>query len=530
VRRESDSGLAAIFSDAAGTTPITNPSAFADSVGRFTFYAAGISEGYSVLVTKGAESFTLHNVLDSDVGFIQSGAGAVTRTVQDKERDIFSVFDFMTAAQIADVRARTAAVDVGAAIIAALDAVDNNTGTLYFPSGIYAYATSPNFARAGVNIFADRGTLFKHTGTGNAFTLDGGAAGSGILGLRYDNITVQGNANSTNGIYVRSIHHSVFLHARCTGCATTGAAILVEWGVVNTWINPTVSVNEGAFAVIPLYGMKLSRRSGTDHTTEQTVISPIFEGLTQANGAGIYIDFSSVNKFIGGTSESNTNGLIITNDSGSGMNSFDSLFFEANTTFDVSLVDAVSSTFKNIAASSGTVSLTGSANRNIFIGGYIDVIECGASTQKNTFIGTQIITTRTDSSASGNENEWINCTGPGGTTYTNKFRGGIAATTIPQAYSASITIDCFAQDIAPITVTDGVAFTIQTPTNPTRGQSLTIGILNASGGAVGALTWAGDFKMATWVSPATGFGRYITFYYSGTFWKETSRNAADIPN
>ena len=62
VRRESDSALAAIFSNEAGTVPITNPSAFADAEGRFAFYAAGIGSGYSVKLTKGAETFTLRNV------------------------------------------------------------------------------------------------------------------------------------------------------------------------------------------------------------------------------------------------------------------------------------------------------------------------------------------------------------------------------------------------------------------------------------------------------------------------------------
>lgn len=61
VRRESDSGLAAIFSDRAGTVPIVNPSAFADASGRFSFYAAGLEQGYSVKVSKGAETYTLRN-------------------------------------------------------------------------------------------------------------------------------------------------------------------------------------------------------------------------------------------------------------------------------------------------------------------------------------------------------------------------------------------------------------------------------------------------------------------------------------
>jgi hypothetical protein len=61
VRRESDSGLAAIYANRDGTGPITNPSAFADGSGRFSFYAAGISGGYSITVTKGAESYTVRN-------------------------------------------------------------------------------------------------------------------------------------------------------------------------------------------------------------------------------------------------------------------------------------------------------------------------------------------------------------------------------------------------------------------------------------------------------------------------------------
>ena len=61
VRREDTGALASIFSDEDATTPITNPSAFADSNGRFQFYAAGLDRGYSVKVTKDAFTYTLHN-------------------------------------------------------------------------------------------------------------------------------------------------------------------------------------------------------------------------------------------------------------------------------------------------------------------------------------------------------------------------------------------------------------------------------------------------------------------------------------
>lgn len=69
----------------------------------------------------------------TSVGTVQTGTGAVARTLQDRLRDFVSVFDFMTMAQIADVRAGTGSVDVTTAIQAALTASLN----VYFPAGRY---------------------------------------------------------------------------------------------------------------------------------------------------------------------------------------------------------------------------------------------------------------------------------------------------------------------------------------------------------------------------------------------------------
>jgi hypothetical protein len=75
----------------------------------------------------------------TQIQFTQSGTGAVARSVQSKERDVVSVFDFMTAAQIADVQARTKLVNVAAAIQAAVTALNAaaNNGELWFPPGVY---------------------------------------------------------------------------------------------------------------------------------------------------------------------------------------------------------------------------------------------------------------------------------------------------------------------------------------------------------------------------------------------------------
>lgn len=62
VRREDTGALASIWSDEDGTVALANPSlAFTDANGRFQFYVAGLARGYSVKVTKAADTYTLHN-------------------------------------------------------------------------------------------------------------------------------------------------------------------------------------------------------------------------------------------------------------------------------------------------------------------------------------------------------------------------------------------------------------------------------------------------------------------------------------
>jgi hypothetical protein len=69
----------------------------------------------------------------SSVIYTPAGAGAVTTTVQNKLRQYVSVFDFMTAAQIADVQARTFLIDT----IDAIDAAIAASPDVYFPPGGY---------------------------------------------------------------------------------------------------------------------------------------------------------------------------------------------------------------------------------------------------------------------------------------------------------------------------------------------------------------------------------------------------------
>ncbi len=412
-----------------------------------------------------------------------------------------------------------------------LDAAEAAGGGLVVASATtYSYATSPNFARPGVSIYAYPGAIFNHTGSGEAFLLDGGSSGSGILGNRYDNITVQGNANSTNGIYVRALHHSIFTRPRVMGCSTSGAGIRVDWGVGNEWNTPIVSVNTGALSPIPKYGLYLSRRSGTDHTTAQLVKNPIFEGLTQANGAGIYIDYAAANEFTGGTSESNTNGVIITGDSGTGNNRFSELFMENNTTADIQLqTGCVYQSFYEIT-SGGLIDIQGNANRNRFVGGVLADTTIGASTAHNRFAWVTFSSgsTLTDASPS---TQYFESTGPNGSILTSLVNGAWSSRMEGLVYSGSLAIDASLGNTFAVTGTNGVDFDVLDPTNPKQGQHVTFTIRNGSGGVMGAPVFGGAYKIgAAWTKPANGFSRSIGFYYNGTNWIETWRSQADVSN
>lgn len=104
----------------------------------------------------------------NSVSFLQAGTGAVSRTMQDKERDIVSAFDYMTAAQVAATKAYTYTTDVKAALDLAFA---QTTAVVYIPRGGYYCAT--DLARPTcVGIVGDgwqKGAADSVSGTGIQF-------------------------------------------------------------------------------------------------------------------------------------------------------------------------------------------------------------------------------------------------------------------------------------------------------------------------------------------------------------------------
>jgi hypothetical protein len=97
-------------------------------------------------------------------------------------------------------------------------------------------------------------------------------------------------------------------------------------------------------------------------------------------------------------------------------------------------------------------------------------------------------------------------------------------------YSASMTFSAQYWDKFVITATNATAFTINAPTSPMLGKKISVMVRNSSGGALGAVTWNGVFKLSAWSQPANGNSRSIDFTYDGANWVQSGQTGVDIPN
>lgn len=107
----------------------------------------------------------------------------------------------------------------------------------------------------------------------------------------------------------------------------------------------------------------------------------------------------------------------------------------------------------------------------------------------------------------------------------------IGGALVSPVYGPAITINAALGNVFRIVITDGVAFAIGAPTNPTSGQEISLNFVNSSGGAAGAGTFNAIYKMAsnTLAVIANGSNRTVTFFYNGTNWIQ-KLYTADVPN
>ena len=242
------------------------------------------------------------------------------------------------------------------------------------PGGTYKLSATLQWGFSGLHVRAV-GKAFLNWPAASATDLiqiDGGAGGGGIYGVRVEGyIKATGNASTLNAWFVRACHHS-FLQLRA-GDSLCG--IRVNWCVCTVFDSPTCSSNEAAFAAqVPAAGLILDVRGAGEYTSYCTLISPVMEGITSGSGVGIDISGGLGNHFLGGTSESNKNGMV--HEIVSRNTIVRGMDFESNTVHDLvlsggTLAEFYDCSFGSNATSAPNIDVQVAVAGLAFFGGYI---------------------------------------------------------------------------------------------------------------------------------------------------------------
>ena len=239
------------------------------------------------------------------VGFIQAGIGAVARTVSSKLFDRVSLFDFMTAAQIADVKGFKYSIDVTAAVQAA---INSGASRIHAPKG--GYSISSLDLRGRFIVFDGDGignTIFRCNTAGtpvlfNAneavdvrlsplvlrdMSLDGRANAASCLDVRYRHLVNLENVYF-GGATAQNVKAKDTWLMRMSQCVTEGAQI----GLWLIGSNHRSRFESCSFQGNTVWQVKIERAG----TVADGNMALVFDNcdVEFATGGGVYIDATDV--------------------------------------------------------------------------------------------------------------------------------------------------------------------------------------------------------------------------------------------
>ena len=234
--------------------------------------------------------------------YTPAGTGAVAKTVQTKLRESVSVFDFMTAAQVADVQARTLSTDVTAAIQDALTYAAANYIDLHFPSGNYRVTSN-----ISMPLTSNYQRSYRLTGDGKDYgtiiTLDGAAVTTGFS-FTSSGVGVYQFWGEISGIKFTCVNSAAravtfnYAHAPyIIGCAFTGAAgtALLLQNCNQPVVEQCFFINNGSASLAQIQFDLCTAVSWRDNYLATGNVSAI---------AGLDIDRTNTGLFSGGAIES----------------------------------------------------------------------------------------------------------------------------------------------------------------------------------------------------------------------------------
>lgn len=198
------------WQDKAQTTLNTNPIVL-DSRGECTLWADDtLTYKFVLKNSSGVQQWSVDNISGATVSatlvnFTQAGTGAVTRTAQNKMRDIISVTDFYANGTSGAAVDPSGVVDSTAGIQAAITYANSLGGaTVFFPAGSYKI-TSTLLMKKWVTLQGSgkKATQINYNGTGNAIEMISPLnASTGVFTVARDFSINMTNAANTGGGYV----------------------------------------------------------------------------------------------------------------------------------------------------------------------------------------------------------------------------------------------------------------------------------------------------------------------------------------
>lgn len=235
--------------------------------------------------TAGSRFNDISNTVDDEKG--AALVGFINQTVYSRLREKISIYDFFIPGQLNWDTAFANAVTY-------LSGFPGVPPELVFPSGVFEYSVSPNWAIQFAKISGSGGTRLRYIGTGNGFIVDGDGfvAMNGVFWMNINNLIYEGPSNSLNGFYFRSTHHCTFENLRVDGCGISSAAFDVNFAVVTRFIKPESSINSAGDGTLgawyegvdtipakPAYGMRLNQRGSGEQVAYCQIDNPIMEGV-----------------------------------------------------------------------------------------------------------------------------------------------------------------------------------------------------------------------------------------------------------
>lgn len=258
---------------------------------KFVLANAEGTQQWSVDNISGAEPAGLSEALAASggsalVGFIQAGTGAVSRTMQDKDREIVSVTDF-AANGVSGARVDpTGVLDSTLGIQAAISSLSSG-GILYFPPGTYTVSAALNLVSNLTMEFAGGAKLKHAAGITTKYILRAATKDN----LVFRDMVIEGNgAFGLSAVYLTSCNNVLF-----DNCTITKSGSMAIYHDTCTF----VKVQNCDLSNNYFYGVDERNGTGNKYIDNRFFQNGITGVATSTGGRGINI-WKSIDTYVAG--------------------------------------------------------------------------------------------------------------------------------------------------------------------------------------------------------------------------------------